>query len=286
MFPIAVWYQPISLMPAWAALGINTVVGCELESVHSPAQLVAAAGAAGLSIWPTTDQLRPVPPSITPTLQLAANVPGFLMVPDEPDGAGAKSPSDIQAARNIVRLSTSKPLMLSLDANKMPWLEWSAYQQYAAAVGDIPGSVIMEDFYPTNTKGSIDDKRSRIRFLRASALPGQQVWSAIECSDQNLGRGGRGPTPDETAAQIDMALAEGVDGIMYFPTNVTIGWPAGFMDGVTPAMRTMMKTKNAQIQAEKSGAVIQVPPIAMAVSIAIPGFKPISIPLTPLQTTL
>jgi hypothetical protein len=62
----------------------------------------------------------------------------------------------------------------------------------------------------------------------SSLAPPQFVF--IECSDQKISPLGRCPTPDEVEEEIDLAVARGARGIIYFPQKP----PPGFQYDAMP----------------------------------------------------
>jgi hypothetical protein len=74
--------------------------------------------------------------------------------------------------------------------------------------------------------------------------PGKPQLVFIECSDQKISNLGRAPTADEMEAEINLAVARGARGIVYFPQRP----PPGFQfDAMTPDLADRMTAVNARL---------------------------------------
>jgi hypothetical protein len=66
----------------------------------------------------------------------------------------------------------------------------------------------------------------------------------IECSEQKISPLGRAPTPDEVEQEVNLAVAKGARGIIYFPQRP----PPGFQyDAMSPELVARMTSINAQL---------------------------------------
>jgi hypothetical protein len=66
----------------------------------------------------------------------------------------------------------------------------------------------------------------------------------IECSDQKISPLGRAPTPDEVEQEVNLAIAKGAKGIIYFPQRP----PPGFQyDAMSPELVDRMTRINARL---------------------------------------
>lgn len=222
-FVIGVWYQPVASFAKWKARGINTLVGCELEGgAVTRAQWTAAARAAGLCyiIKPGTDAT---------TLAADAADPYLLAweQQDEPDGAGNTSPAQIQNVYSS--LKQAKPVFLNFDGWKMQYRAAADYLAYVQGA-----DWLAADYYVVNRgEGSAAIPKIGVALDKlAQWAPGKRRIAFIETSDQDLrvqqwasqpDASGtppqprmRGPTAAEVSSEVQMAIAHGVSGIVYF----------------------------------------------------------------------
>jgi hypothetical protein len=73
----------------------------------------------------------------------------------------------------------------------------------------------------------------------------------IECSDQKLSPQGRCPTPDEVEEEINLAVAKGARGIIYFPQRP----PPGFQfDAMPPEIVDRITQVNARLTGQTAPA--------------------------------
>ncbi len=93
------------------------------------------------------------------------------------------------------------------------------------------------------------------------ARPGQPVWTIVEASDQRLSwtpADTRGPTPEETAAEVWSAIANGAKGIGYF----TIAFNPFEWNNLTAEMEEGLRTINGRLT--ELAPIILSPPAAGA----------------------
>jgi hypothetical protein len=93
------------------------------------------------------------------------------------------------------------------------------------------------DRYPVSLIGKAMDRL-------AQWSNGKPQFVFIECSDQKVSPQGRAPTPDEMEEEVNLAIAKGAKGIIYFPQRP----PPGFQfDAMTPDLVDRMAQINARL---------------------------------------
>jgi hypothetical protein len=260
---IGVWYQPVSSFEKWKARGINTLVGCPdgAENV-SRADWMAAARQAGLNYIakPTVD-----PADIKADL-LDANLLAWEQ-PDEPDGAGNLPPEKIVENFKAWKGAGNKPVFLNIDGWKTQYRATADYLKYFEGA-----DWIGFDYYILNRgegPANINKIGERLDKLKAWTGGKKKLYVFIECSDQNLrvsdwaqGKDAtgtqlapkmRGPTADEMVKEMEVAMAHGAAGIVYFPDVIGKGWES--FDGTTPECEVAMKIANAKLTAAAEKAL-------------------------------
>ena len=274
-FLIGVWYQPTSSFEKWKARGINTLVGYEAEGGNvSRQQWLEAARKAGFCyiVKPTDD----------PDELKADLADPYLLAwsqQDEPDGTGNTPPEKIVEIYKTWKAvadpsngaeSNDKPVFLNLDGNKMQWRPPADYEQYVQG-----GDWIAFDYYPFNGgNGAIAVLGDRLDKLRAWSGGKKKLFAFIECSDQNLkvsdwgkqidpdGTKMRCPTAAEMKKQIEISMAHGACGIIYFPDIIGRNWEK--FDGTSPDCEAAMKEVNAKLTAAAEKGLSPVTPAPRA----------------------
>jgi hypothetical protein len=250
-FIIAVFSQPISSFPKWKARGINTLVSHEPEGGHvKKADWEAAATAAGLFFmdYPSDDDAQ---------LKVEAAQPFRLafMQDDEPD---------LTRTPNTDRTNA--------DGWTKPELLAARYARCKAAAPNLPvfvnfaGTAVTPDAYPCYKHlpyiAAADwlghdwyvKNKNWQRYpidLIGKAMDRLALWSNnkpqfafIECSDQKISPLGRAPTPDEVEQEVNLAIARGARGIIYFPQQP----PPGFQyDAMSPDLVDRVTRINARL---------------------------------------
>ena len=268
-FLIGVWYQPASNFDKWKARGINTLVGCPLgaEGV-SRRQWMDAARKSGLFYIakPTDD------PDDLKTDLVDPNLIAWEQ-PDEPDGAGNLPPETIIANYKTWKAVGAKPIFLNIDGWKTQYRPAADYIQYFQGA-----DWIGFDYYIIN-RGEGPDNINRLgeRLEKLKVWTGgkKKLYVFIECSDQDLkitdwaaspdatgkpiGPRMRGPTAAEMKREIEVSVAHGAAGIIYFPDVIGKGWEK--FDGTPPECETMMKDLNAKLTAAVEKATSPKPSI-------------------------
>ena len=250
-FLIAVFSQPISSFPKWKARGINTLVSHEPEGGHvKKSDWEAAATAAGFFFmdYPSDDDAQ---------LRIEAAQPNRLafMQDDEPD---------LTRTPNTDRTNA--------DGWTKPELLAARYARCKAAAPNCPvlcnfaGTAVTPDAYPGNKHlpyiAAADwlahdwyvKNKNWQRYpvdLIGKAMTRLALWSNnkpqfafIECSDQKISPLGRPPTPDEMEQEVNLAVAKGAKGIIYFPQRP----PPGFQyDATSPDLVDRMTSINTRL---------------------------------------
>ena len=261
-FLIGVWYQPASSFALWKSRGINTLVGCPLgaEGV-SRAQWMDAARKAGLSYIakPTDD------PADLKSDLADANLIAWEQ-PDEPDGAGNLPPDQIIANYRTWKATGDKTVLLNVDGWKTQYRPAADYLQYFQGA-----DWIAFDYYILNRgegPANISKIGDRLDQLKQWTGGKKKLFVFIECSDQDLrvtdwattpdadgktlAPQMRGPTADEMRQEIEVAMAHGASGIIYFPQVIGRGWES--FDGTPADCVAAMKDINAKLTAPAAAA--------------------------------
>ena len=249
-FLIGVWYQPVENFQKWKDRGINTLVG--YASTVPRDEWKAAAQKAGLFYIakPTGDP---------DDLKADAADPNFIAFEqvDEPDGGGATPPDKIVETYNTWKAVSPKPVLLNLDGWRTQYgkpdeyitycqgADWVAFDYYIINRGEGPENI-----------NKIGDRLDKLKEWTGGT---KKLFVFIECSDQNLKVGEWGkqidpdgtkmrcPTPAEMQKEIDVAMAHGASGIIYFPDVIGRGWEA--FDGTPADVEKAMKPANAKLTA-------------------------------------
>jgi hypothetical protein len=242
---IAAYQQPLEYLAEWKALGVNAVVGPELgnpERVTSK-QWCDEAQRLGLSVIGNAFLIRDSyrPPNLIATI-----------VSDEPTSANHNFPvSQIEAeAAAFRRLAPDVPVICNHAGDKLTSAgarDYGLYEGYVRAV-----DVSWGDWYPVNREFArypLTFKRDELLFLRARGA--KRLGSVIEASWQKLNRGdsrGREPTPEEFETQVNIALANGAEYIVYFTTcdSGAYGWPRSYFP-TSPELKVKMSAVNARL---------------------------------------
>jgi hypothetical protein len=263
-FIIGVFSQPVSSFAKWRARGINTLVSHEPESGKMPkADWEAAAAAAGLFFMDYPGVLPLMAAEGTQPYRLAwmqDDEPDLTRTPNASTNPDGTTPAGYLKGRYDAckAANPSMPVFLNLagpqftsDAYKgekhLPYIQaadWLAHDWY----------VKNKNFarYPVDLIGKAMDRLAAWSSTGITATPpvmtpgkGKPQFVFIECSDQKIaGALGRAPTPDEMEAEVNLAVARGAKGIIYFPQRP----PPGFMfDAMTPDLVTRMTAINAKL---------------------------------------
>ena len=250
-FLIAVFSQPLSSFAKWKSRGINTLVSHEPEGGRvKKSDWEAAATAAGLFFmdYPADDDAQ---------LKIEAAQPYRLafMQDDEPD---------LTRTPNTDRTNA--------DGWTKPELCAARYARCKAAAPNLPvlvnfaGTAVTPDAYPGNKHlpyiAAADwlahdwyvKNKNWQRYpvdLIGKAMDRLALWSDnkpqfafIECSDQKISPLGRAPTPDEMEQEVNLAVAKGAKGIIYFPQRP----PPGFQyDAMSPDLVDRLISINTRL---------------------------------------
>lgn len=105
----AVWFQPPSSFPTWKARGITILMGCTLTAEGSNADdWCKRASDLGFDYILQTEGME--------KHYGDAHCIGVLVLPDEPNNTGAKTPQEIFTLVQAIKAKTNKPVLVSLDA--------------------------------------------------------------------------------------------------------------------------------------------------------------------------
>jgi hypothetical protein len=257
-FIIGVFSQPVSSFAKWKSRGINTLVLSEPEGGRvAKADWEAAAVSAGLFFmdYPSDEDA---------ILQNEANQPYRLafMQNDEPDltrtpntpttNPDGTTKADILIAR-YARCKTAAPNLpvfvnFAGTAVTPEYYKGEKHLPYIAAA-----DWLAHDWYVKN--------RNVYRYpvsLIGKAMDRLAAWSGnkpqfvfIECSDQKLSPQGRCPTPDEVEEEINLAVAKGAKGIIYFPQRPSPGFQ---FDAMPPEIVDRITQVNARLTGQSAPA--------------------------------
>jgi hypothetical protein len=256
-FIIGVFSQPISSFAKWKARGINTLISHEPEGGRRPkSDWEAAAAAAGFWFmdYPSDDPAALAEEARQP-MRLA------FMQDDEPDLTretadprnipegpyrGWRKPEPFVARYHACK--TAAPHLPVFCNFAGPQITTAAYTHggghtpYLAAADWLGHDWYVKNKnhqrYPISLIGMAMDRLAQW----GGAQKPQLVF--IECSDQRISPLGRAPTPDEVEEQVNLAVAKGARGIVYFPQRP----PPGFQyDAMTPELAERMIAINARL---------------------------------------
>jgi hypothetical protein len=259
-FLIGVWYQPMSNFAKWKSRGVNTLVGFASENTVARDTWMQAARKAGLFyiVKPTDDPADLKSDLADPNLLAWEQ-------PDEPDGGGGIPPAKIVENYKAWKAAGDKPVLLNLDGWRTQYGKPEEYIEYCQGA-----DWIAFDYYIINRGEGPDNIKKigeRLDKLKEWTGGKKRLFVFIECSDQNLrvtdwaatpdatgkpaGPRMRCPTADEMKKQIDVAVAHGASGIIYFPDVIGRGWES--FDGTPPACDAAMKEVNRKLAAGDKG---------------------------------
>jgi hypothetical protein len=257
-FIIGVFSQPVSSFAKWKARGINTLVSAEPEGGRvAKADWEAAAAAVGLFFmdYPSDDDA---------ILQNEANQPYRLafMQNDEPDltrtpntpttNPDGTTKADILIARYARCKAAAPSLRVFVNfagtAVTPEYYKGEKHLPYIAAADWLAHDWYVKnrnvDRYPVSLIGKAMD-----RLAAWSSNKPQFVF--IECSDQKLSPQGRCPTPDEVEEEINLAVAKGAKGIIYFPQRPSPGFQ---FDAMPPEIVDRITQINARLTGQSAPA--------------------------------
>jgi hypothetical protein len=270
-FPIAVWLQGSWHATELAGLGINIYVGNNAGTDSLAATDLATLKAQGLYAIVGQDSVGLA--NIDDT-----TIVGWWMDPDEPDNAQSNGmggygppvdPSTLVTKYNAFKKADpTRPIYLGLG-------QGVAYANYEGRGNSPPPEseyvpatdIVSFDIYPyNNCSGSPNDmvtcgqfwlNASGVDNLRSWAKRNQVAWSDFETTVIGAGTSD-GPTPDQTALEVWLALIHGAGGVEYFLDS----WQPKFREDAifeNTAMVTAVTALNQQIKSlapELNGATL------------------------------
>ncbi len=257
-FIIGVFSQPVSSFAKWKARGINTLVSSEPEGGHVKKEdWEAAATAAGLFFmdYPSDDDaLLPNEAKQTHRLAFMQNdEPDMTRQPNTPltNPDGWTKPEILTARYARCKAAApSMPVFVNFAGTAVTpeYYKGEKHLPYIAASDWLAHDWYVKnrnfDRYPVSLIGKAMD-----RLAAWSGNKPQFVF--IECSDQKVSPQGRAPTPDEMEEEVNLAIAKGAKGIIYFPQRP----PPGFQfDAMTPDLVDRMAQINARLTAGSAPA--------------------------------
>lgn len=249
---VGVWYQPISKMDQWKALGVNTLVGIEKENPRfTQAQVRAAAAAKGL-------KYIDVPSASIAADQADPNLIAWLL-PDEPDFHTSPVSSWSNVANAIRTAGGTKPIFGNFSGPHVtaafPAYQGQPSQKWAGHKAFIPyADWLSHDWYPINTEPNRYWTPFNGPGLITRAMDLLDKWSNgkpqlafVECGYINKSAPGRSPTCDEMK-QIVRAIWNHPSalGYIFFPDRDSgdrgggAGYQSFTFDNTTPDMRVCM----------------------------------------------
>jgi hypothetical protein len=259
-FPIAVWLQGSWHATELAGLGINIYVGNNAGTDSLAASDLATLKAQGLYAIIGQDSVGLA--NIDDT-----TIVGWWMDPDEPDNAQSNgnggygppvNPSTLVAQYDTYKKADpTRPIYLGLG-------QGVAYANYEGRGSGAPpeseyvpaGDIVSFDIYPyNNCSGDSNDQVTCGQFwLNASGIDNLHLWAQrnqVAWSDFEttvIGAGTTdGPSPDQTALEVWLALIHGAGGVEYFIDS----WQPKFREDAIfedPTMVTAVTTLNKEIQ--------------------------------------
>jgi hypothetical protein len=224
---VACYQQPVQNLATWRARGCNAVVGPELGNPPrlTVRQYCDAAAREGLWIIGNRKLLEA---NYRPANLLAS------ALDDEPDASNHNTPPALVRAQAEAfrRLAPDVPVWLNLAGDRITSAGAKDAQNYADWIA--AADVVSEDWYPINRQFArypIALKGQALEYLKSKGA--RALWDVVECNWQKLNKAdkrGRGPTADEIEQQVNLALAKGATGIVYFSTcdSGAYGWPQSY----------------------------------------------------------
>jgi len=256
-FASAIWSQPIANFPALKEMGVNVLLGHEPESGKvSKRQWEDAAAAAGFFFVSVPGE----------DLAAEAKQPYRLawLQDDEPDlnRWRASEPADSPNNRNLIPSGSYKgwtkpellaeryarckaaapamPLLVNFNGRAITpeaYTHGNGHKPYIAAA-----DILCHDWYPYSWGYAHTGTRfialSIDRLARWSG--GKPQWAYYEGGWQKKTEG-RQLTPDELELQIETAVGCGASGVVCFAHRFDIGWPGGWLAGVTADHRARIR---------------------------------------------
>jgi len=232
--PVAVWFQPARNVPMLASLGVTVFLGPEVENAGA---LKPDALAAGRAAWiKAVEAVGGKCILKEHTGPLPASCIG-LMLTDAEANRNNKGPSDAMKAESLALRAAYPGTKIYVDlagdkissANFGRDNERQVYVEYGA-VSD--GAFV--NSYPANRNAARYPMSWTADVVtKLAAVTGDEVWACIEMNDQVVlplpkpaDGFSRGPTPAEIKAQVDLSIAAGAKGIIWFATSQSnqYGW--------------------------------------------------------------
>lgn len=248
----AVWYQPPSSFPVWKARGMTILLGCTTTAEGSSADdWCKRAGDLGFDYILQSDG----------SVESHYGDPhciGILLLPDEPNNAGAKKPQEVFTLVQNIKAKTNKPVLISLDA-------WSL--QWSPKDSDIWGYVAAADWVALNwhVVNHGDGIQSLPAYMglfdRIRKLgPNKRLFGFVEIADEKLNLQDwaqkpyddtgkpwalrmHGPSIDEFLKEVKAMISGGITPA-YFPDVIGKNWLA--FDGTTVEMSAAITAFNSR----------------------------------------
>lgn len=270
------WYRPTSSLALQAAMGVQYVIGAELESRYTRDQYKAACRALGLYY------ILQAPPDDATLVAEAADP--YCIGWDQKDEPNDASPTltpiaDLQA--NYAKWKKAAPnklVMINYDGGQ----QWSGFD-YAA--GTKCADLVMLDFYVRNDGGPTLDIKTTMRPVldrfKAYLQPGQKFGFFMETGDQDLqkqswNKVGVGPSPKDLQDYFDIATEYKVDTVAFFE-DVIGAWFEAFTG--TPTTNLAVISQNAdRLKTPIAGLLGTAPPIVVTPPTTAPAGVTITLP--------
>jgi hypothetical protein len=299
----AIWAQPVALLDNWKADGVNLVIGSEIGDppTMTQAQYRAECTKRGLFYIMT-----PKTPADLEAMISDPYCPAIAPFDDEPDlylpwyTGSPQAVADFQKAVDakiasakwiVTQTAKRKRFFVNFCGikimNALPWYKGELQNQFVKLLS--PNDIICSDSYPRNNNWSGPDS-GLTDIVKQTKLfwPGFEYWMFLECSDQALGQGGRGPKAAEMESQLQAVLAAGVTGIAWFshqfqPPNWNATVLPNSWDGRNPEQRAKVKEINLRLQ---GGVVVTPPPPPPPSSVSLADFQALASRVSTLELAI
>lgn len=247
----AVWFQPPSSFPTWKARGMTILMGCTLGAEGSNADdWCKRAGDQGFDYILQSEGMEKHygdPHCIA-----------ILLIPDEPNNAGAKTWQEVFTLIQAIKIKTNKPVLVSLDAWALQWKPNDSDIWGYVAAADWVGL----NWHVVNHGDGIQSLPAYMNlFERIRRLgPNKRLFGFVECVDEKLylqdwaqqpwddsgkpwATRMRGPTVDEYLREVKAMIAGNITPA-YFPDVIGKNWEK--FDGVTAELSAAITAFNSR----------------------------------------
>lgn len=266
-FWIANWAQPFENFSVFKADGFNVMNGPDRGKPERISQAAIHAKIKDLGLW-----YIDVPKTMADLDRMLADENCLAIgLPDEPDlrlpppnkdkPGFDKGVADWMALYKWIADSVnSRPVRKKMyinftGARVIDGVEWGYRQIMQVPFVAImrPGDILSGDYYPENQNSARYPSTfpSLVTKWLKTTFPGFEVWGYHESSDIRLDgtaeeKPGRAPTPAELQEQVDLNIAEGVQGLSFFTHQLqgeswTPEAPVDAWDARSPELRILTR---------------------------------------------